>query len=131
MSAGKTLFMKQLILIFYAFFALAACSKNNEYPLTKGKLVYRSCATIVVQVLDSTQFSIAQSSWQQDASKPVFEHVFAVSNQCSFPTGVAIGEEISFKVVVSDPSNKDCVRCALFDNPPQKSNMIKVIGRED
>ena len=123
--------MKHLILIFAASLVLSACEKTNDQPLIKGKLVHRSCASVVVQVLDSTKYFIAQNTWQQDSSKPVYEHVFAVSNQCSFPGSVTVGQEFNFKVVDEDPMQKECVLCALFDNPPKKTNMIKVPGGED
>ena len=123
--------MKYFIVLFATLALLSSCKKGNEHPAVKGKLVYRSCATIVVQVLDSNHHYLAQESWQQESSKPVFKHVFAVANQCSFPGSIGIGQEFTFRVVNSDPKNKDCVLCALFDNPPQKAHLIKVEDIED
>jgi hypothetical protein len=79
-----------------------------------------------VQVLDSAYVYLGQDEWQQSPSKPVYEHVFAVSNTCSFPLGITSETEFTFKVVSSDPSTQDCLVCMLWDNPPAKKQMIKV-----
>ena len=118
--------MKQLIILLTIFGLLSSCRKSSDTPYIKGKLVYRSCATIAVEVLDSNYYNLGQASWQQSNSKPVYEHVFAVANNCSFPGSVTVGQEFLFKVVPFDASMKDCVTCALFDNPPAKTQIIKV-----
>jgi hypothetical protein len=119
--------MKKIFIILSAFFVLAGCEKTNETPVIKGKLVYHSCATTVVQILDEQHYNYGQDSWRQSPSKEEFNHVFAVSNHCSFPGSVAVGEEIHFKILSDDPGNKECVTCAVFDNPPQKSQVIEVV----
>ena len=124
---GEKTVMKKLVLILSVVFVLTSCTKKNEQPVIKGKLVYRSCASVVVQVLDPEYYSIGQDNWQQTPSKAAYQNVFAVSNQCSFPGSITVDQEFSFQVINEDPKNKDCVRCALFDNPPQKSHLIRVI----
>jgi hypothetical protein len=120
--------MKKVIILLCVTLILLSCKKEGEQPIIKGKLVYRSCATIVVQILDSNYYSAAQDTWKESTSKQEYQHVFAVSNQCSFPNSIAIGQEFKFQIVSEDPKNKDCVLCALWDNPPQKSHLIKVIS---
>lgn len=119
--------MKKLILLLSVVLSLFACKKSNEQPFIKGKLIYRSCATVAVQVLDSNYYSIAQDTWKNPTTKEDNAHVFAVSNQCSFPASIAVGQEFLFQIISEDPKNKECVLCALFDNPPQKTHLIKVI----
>ena len=119
--------MKNTILLLSVVLSVLGCQKSNEQPVIKGKLVYRSCATIAVQVLDTNYYSIAQDTWKNPTSKEDYSHVFAASNQCSFPASIAVGKDFLFQIITEDPKNKDCVLCALFDDPPQKSQLIKVI----
>jgi hypothetical protein len=81
--------MKSVILILIAFiFSFGSCEKETELSsnVIKGKVVHRSCASVVVQVLDEKHQSIGQSEWQQSASKPTYRHVFSVGNKCAFRT---------------------------------------------
>ncbi len=129
--------MKSLIIIMTAFMLTSAsCEKNNEAVIKgnneegviKGKLVYRSCASTVVQVLNTAFYSIAQNEWKQSPSRPTYEHVFAVSNPCSFPNYTE-GQEFTFQIITNDPKNADCVVCMMFDNPPTRQNMIRVLNK--
>ena len=104
-----------------------SCEKVQQNTLVKGKVVHRSCATIAVQVLDAKHVSLGQASWQQAEGTTAYNNVFAVSNQCSFPADSKVGDEISFVTVLKDSTMKDCIRCELWDNPPTKKQMIKVI----
>ena len=128
--------MKSLIIILTSCMLMSAsCEKNNEAVIKgnnegviKGKLVYRSCASTVVQVSDTAFYSIAQNEWKQSPTRPTYEHVFAVSNPCSFPNYTE-GQEFTFQIVSNDPKNADCVVCMMFDNPPTKKNMIRVLNK--
>lgn len=119
--------MKKWMLIFSAAFLLLSCAKNSEQPVIKGKLIYRSCASVVVQVLDTQYYSVAQNSWRQSESKPEYQNVFSVSNECSFPSSITENQDFNFRIINDDPKNKDCVLCAMFDNPPAKTHLIEVI----
>lgn len=121
--------MRKPILIVSFLFALQifmqGCVKHCNQPLIKGKLVYRSCASIVVEILDSNYYSLGQSTWQSSMPpKDVYDNVFTVSNHCSFPAK-AVGEVFNFKVISKDENN--CAVCALFDSPPLKKQMIIVV----
>lgn len=122
--------MKISIAVFTAFTLIFSCAKTNNQPLIKGKLVYRSCATTVVEVLDAKFFSLGQDSWQ-DQSKQNYQHVFAVANDCTLPPSLNLGQEFYFKILNNDPKASDCVECALYDNPPVKTQLIKVTEAED
>ncbi len=92
----------------------------------RGKLVYKSCATIAVQVLDPGSYGLGQKNWRQAKGKPVLKNVFAVSNQCSFPN-FKLGATFTFKVIDPDPKAGDCMTCMLFDNSPDKKVAIEVL----
>ena len=100
---------------------------TQKKPIIKGKLVYRSCATLVIQVIDAKHFAITQNSWQPENSGKKYKNVFAVSNQCSFPDSIEVGQQVNFQIIPNDPNTKDCMLCSLFDNPPKKSHLVKVV----
>ena len=71
----KNLFMKlkaiiiTLIAINFLFFS---CNKDGYGPSIKGKIVYRSCASTVIQVLDPAHYNLTQDTWQMSPSSPVY-----------------------------------------------------------
>ena len=105
------------------------CNKKLTGDSIKGKLIYRSCASTVVEVLDSKHYSLSVDNWQQSPAKPTYNHVFAVANTCSFGE-MKEGQTFTFVLLNNDPKMKDCVVCALYDNPPTKTQIIKVVEKD-
>jgi hypothetical protein len=104
----------------------SSCEKTVEKDGTiRGKLVHRSCASIVVQVLDPEYYGIGQNEWKQSPQKPTYEHVFNVENTCSFPQ-MNVGDEFTFKL--TDQVDNNCAVCMMWDNPPAKKNRIEVVS---
>ncbi|WP_207491429.1 hypothetical protein [Aridibaculum aurantiacum] len=120
--------MKLIVALPLMFLLFGACKKSADGVVIKGKLVHRSCATVAVQVLDTAFYHLGQPIWQQAPNKPAYEHVFSVENICSFPSAATVGQEITFKVISTDPSIKECVTCALWDNPPAQKQLIQVVS---
>ncbi len=119
--------MKSIPLLISLFLLLKSCSSTENQSLVKGKLIYKSCATIAVQVLDSSYFYFGQPEWEAGmGSGKKYKHVFAVANNCAFPQEIAIGQEFSFAVLKDDPANKECMVCEMYDYPPQVKQFIKV-----
>lgn len=120
--------MKSLLIITAAVnFLLYTCDKKRETSRIKGKLVHTSCASAVIQVLDSAYYHLGQDRWQQATSKPVYEHVFAVENLCGFRNKpVKEGEEFYFRL--TETEDKDCVVCMLWDNPPSVKRKVVVVS---
>lgn len=127
LSAWKTI-MRTTILIFTALTLALACAKTNNQPVIKGKVVHRSCATVAVAVLDANYYSLGQANWLDQASKQTYHYVFTVANDCTFPAVIAEGQEFYFKVVKDDAEGTKCVECALYDYPPEKTQLIKVVN---
>ncbi|WP_207491431.1 hypothetical protein [Aridibaculum aurantiacum] len=120
--------MKILFSVLLFSISYKSCDQLKTSPaIVNGTIIHRSCATIAVQVLDETHYNLGQASWQQGSGQPVFEHVFSVANQCSFPAEAKVGEKIKFAVLASDSTAADCMLCELWDNPPKKKQLIKVI----
>jgi hypothetical protein len=120
--------LKTLLIIccIVTFLSSSTCNKAANNSDIRGKIVYRSCATVAVQVLDEAHFSLAQSSWEQDPSKPAFKNVFAVANPCDLPQ-IDTGKVFSFKLIKN--GKNDCIVCAMWDNPPQVKHQIKVTSK--
>ncbi len=121
--------MKPLLIIIIATHCmLFSCGKKGYGPRIKGKLVYTSCATAVVEVLDPSQFHLGQASWQQSSATPVYNNVFAVENICGFRNGnISVGDEFYFQL--TNREDKACVICMLWDNPPSKTQRIIVVSK--
>jgi hypothetical protein len=119
--------MKILVAIPFLMLLFQPCKKCAESDVVKGKVVHRSCASIVVQVTDPSHYYLGQAQWQQSGRTPVYQNVFAVKNTCSFPGNIPEGTDITFRVISNDPTNQDCVVCQLWDNPPTQKQEIKVI----
>lgn len=120
--------MKHLsYLVVLSLFFSVACTKTAEKAATRirGKFVYSSCATQVVQVLDSNYFNLG-IQWQKSSTDPVYDNVFTVENGCDFLTaGLKTGDEFYFELVTN--ATAGCGICALWDNPPTKKQMIKIL----
>jgi hypothetical protein len=119
--------MKNFVLISLVL-AFLSCTKNTDPTIINGKVVYRSCASVVIQVTDSSHFHLGENGWQQGPSKAPLDHVFTVRNPCKFGN-IPVGQAIKFSIVKNDPSWRDCVICALLDNAPATKHDIKVITR--
>jgi len=121
--------MRVIFLLLISFCCMFfSCEKSGYGPTIKGKLVHSSCASDVVQILDSSQYHLGQTSWQQSSATPVYNNVFVVSNICYFKKqGLSVGDVFSFRLT-SDTDN-GCAVCALWDNPPTVSQKIVVTSK--
>lgn len=99
-SPAKVIFaqpvMKYLfIIVAFIGAGYSTCEQTASNKPIRGKLVFRSCASTVIQVLDSAYYKIAQSIWQQSPGTPVYKNVFTAANPCLLST-VAVGSELNF-----------------------------------
>lgn len=119
--------LRQIILVFISVsFIFFSCKPQSGQAKIKGKLIHTSCASAVIQVLDEDQYKLGQETWQQSDSKPVYNYVFAVKNQCSFKVNnIKVEDEFYFQL--TDKEEKDCAVCMMWDNPPAKKQNIIVV----
>jgi hypothetical protein len=113
--------MKRLLLmaIAIACYAYVIPRKSTANTAIAGKLVYASCASIVVQIQDPDYYHLAQNKWQRTSAKPEMQHVFMVKNSCAFlAKKITVGQTFSFKVLQNAGTNDGCVLCTMYDNPP-------------
>ena len=102
----------------------------EQKPL-KGKIVYTSCATVVVQIIDSSHKDLGQGKWRRTPIDKEYENVFVVNNRCSFlESKIQRDEEFAF-VLIGDASKNECNRCMFYDNLPNVGLSIEPIKKKD
>jgi hypothetical protein len=120
--------MKALLILLIAMNCMFfSCEKSGYGPKIKGKVVYTSCATVVIQVLDPLHYQLGQATWQQTSSSPVYNNVFAVENLCLYRAGnnIKVGDEVYFQL--TNAGDADCAVCMLWDNPPAVKQRIFIV----
>lgn len=106
------------------------------YKSIKGKLLKRTCASIVIQILDK-DVKIGEDGWSKNGTTTnpnapktnVFDNVFAVENFCEFPDNIKESDTFSFQIIrKEDVKKNDCVACMMMDWPPSKHFNIQIIN---
>jgi hypothetical protein len=115
------------------FIALAIVSLFSFAPhsskdlIVKGKLVYSSCGSAVVQVQDAEFYYLGQEKWKRN-NESEYEHVFTVRNRCDFlKKKIKVGEEFYFKVIEDVNENNGCVQCLMYESTPYARASIEVV----
>ncbi len=121
-------------LLLISLFSNFQCGKEDLKATTtqciKAKLVYNSCASTVIEILDPNHFSLTESNWAPLHGTQNFNNVCKVSNDCEVLTNnpqLKVGDTFYFEMIVTNEQN-NCVRCTLYDAPPQKTLAIKVLS---
>ncbi|MCF6402425.1 hypothetical protein L3C95_06030 [Chitinophaga filiformis] len=103
------------------FILAAGCRKNEESgrPILqkglRGKILYSSCATTAVQVLNKD----IGTDWISCQDKKMYEHV--IDANIVNRNGIAAGVEFSFNIVADEPQFK----CDMLDcNPPTLATIV-------
>jgi len=98
-------------------------AETDNGPKLQGKVVRITCATTVVQVTDSEQFGEDGWSDMMGASGSKYDNVFWVENICRL--NLTLGQSFSFRII--EPKQNECVRCLLWDGPPNIAYAIEVL----
>lgn len=103
------------------FLLSAGCSKNEEsgrHILKKGlrgKILYSSCATTAVQVLNKE----IGTDWTSCQDRKVYGHV--IDANIVNRNGIALQTEFSFNIV----EDEEVFRCDMLDcNPPTLATIV-------
>jgi len=120
-----------MILALKSFLAVLAfstiylsCDKPAATCL-KARILRVSCASFVVQVLNKD--SIGEYGWRDIGGHAVYNNVFNISNSCKLGK-LQKGEEFYFELEDS-AKQSDCIKCMMFDAPPQKTYLVKNVSR--
>ncbi|MFT3824242.1 MAG: hypothetical protein QM731_09990 [Chitinophagaceae bacterium] len=122
---------KFLILFIIIALATASCSKKNSTDnaaLLKGKVIRITCASYVVEVLNTDTIGVDGWVDRMNNSK-VYNNVFGVSNKCIIPAGIGKDNIITFRIAES--SNDNCSYCDLYDAPPSVLYPVKDVKLEN
>lgn len=121
-------------LLLISLFSNFQCGKEDLKTTTseciKAKLVYKSCASTVIEILDPNHFSLAETNWTPLHGTQNFTNVCKVANPCYVEASnpqLQVGDTFYFEIVNTN-DDSSCIRCAMFDGPPQKTVVIKVLS---
>lgn len=98
--------------------------------LTGKVVVIGPCSQYVVQVIEGSYTpSQIDSSWKNTANDSVYQHVFTVSNACTFAlNGLEQGAIFSFEWDPKAPAEL-CATCMIFYPTPSKYNTVQQVRR--
>jgi len=105
-------------------------AQPDKQGVIKARLIYVSCASIVVEIMNPGYYYLGQDKWRHSSKEPEYEHVFAVRNSCEFlQNNLQEGDEFYFKVIRDSDYNDGCVQCLKYDSPPYARVSIEVIKK--
>ena len=94
------------------------CDKKLADNCLQGKVVRITCATTVIQVLNTD--SIGEDGWKDGSENSItYDNVFSVANKCDLPATIKTGDILTFNI--GEPSKNDCIVCMMYDAPPKVS----------
>lgn len=122
----KSLFIILTMLLSASCIQLPNAGNDNNTQLIKAKVIRITCASTVIQVLDSTHYNLGET-WTMQGTSNTYEHVAVVSNKCELPETLKAGDEFYFKVIKESDARKDCMACMMYDFPPSKGIYLQVV----
>lgn len=128
MDSRLYLYSMKLSLIAIAFGCLLAysCKPSGYYgPKIRGKVVRITCATTVIQVLDSAYYDLGET-WPVHGTTDTIQHAAQVLNKCEFPADLTADKEFYFYEIPQSQARNNCAVCMLYDYPPSKGIYLRV-----
>lgn len=84
-----------------------------------------TCASYIIQIMDNHK-DLGELWSENEANKE--EGFVNIINKCDIPTTIKVGDPIQFIQIDSkDVKVKDCMVCMMYDSPPSKTMIIKII----
>jgi hypothetical protein len=123
----KNLFILLVSVLLVSCIQIPNAGNGNNNQRIKAKVIRITCASTVIQVLDSAYYNLGET-WTSTMQGPsnTFEHVAVVYNKCELPETLKEGDEFHFRIInESDASSKACVSCLMDDFPPSKGIYLK------
>ena len=114
-------------------FLVIGVTAQTKTGIVKGRLVYTSCASVVVEILSEEYYYLGQEEWEApNDNSETYQHVFLVKNRCDFlRKNIGLGEEFEFVVEGDNGKNTGCVQCLMYDSPPHARLTIDVVKRKN
>ncbi|MFN8261213.1 MAG: hypothetical protein U0X41_09795 [Chitinophagales bacterium] len=123
----KNLFILLAMLLSASCIQLPNAGNSNNAQRIKAKVIRITCASTVIQVLDSAHYNLGET-WTKQGTAETYEHVAVVSNKCEFPTTLKEGDEFYFKQIGKDDAANDCAVCMMYDFPPSKGIYLQAVN---
>lgn len=124
--------MKKWFIILVTLFSVSCIQihntgNTNTGQRIKAKVIRITCASTVIQVLDSAYYNLGET-WTMQGTSNTYEHVAVVSNKCELPSTLKEGDVFFFKIINESEAKNDCVVCMMYDFPPSKGIYLKVLN---
>ncbi len=103
------------------------CKEVNANKRIKAKIVRITCASTVIQVLDSSYFYLGETWTMKGEPDTTYQHIAKVLNKCDMPDNLKEEEEFYFRIIPKSEANNNCIVCELYDFPPDKGLYIEVV----
>ncbi|HNM31254.1 MAG TPA: hypothetical protein PKM51_00775 [Chitinophagales bacterium] len=103
------------------------CKEVNTNQRIKAKIVRITCASKVIQVLDSNYYYLGETWTRKGEPDTTYLHVAKVLNTCDMPDTLKEENEFYFRIIPENEANNNCVVCEMYDFPPNKGIYIKVV----
>ncbi|MFL9481651.1 hypothetical protein ACI6Q2_02660 [Chitinophagaceae bacterium LWZ2-11] len=120
--------MKLIGSLLFCFITTFSGKSTNPQPgVIRAKLIYKSCASVVIQIEDSSYYYLGQSKWRRTSSQPEYKNVFMVRNSCEFlKQDIIQGQIFYFRKINDQSGNIGCTQCLTNDNTPYARLSIQV-----
>ena len=122
--------MKKSILLILTVLLFACTPLGNDWtfgPKIKAKVIRITCASTVIQILDSSSYSLGVT-WPVNGTSDTILNAAYVANKCEFSDNITAGNEFYFKQIPESHTRHDCMVCTLYDFPPSKGINLKVVN---
>ena len=104
----------------------AVPKNDSSSSCFKGRLEVKGiCLNYTIKVLEGNiDKSLVAESWKDDVTGKSHQNVFALKNQCSFPSTIKEGDEFYF--TINNDVVENCAVCQAFYPVPPKKLSITV-----
>lgn len=125
--------MQRLFILLAVFLLTVSAEKCNEKKdaavVYKGRLEIKAiCMNYTIALLDGNiDTTKIVTTWTDDATKKVYNNVFALENPCNFPDTIKQGDEFYF--IIDTTTAAPCAVCKAYYPIPGKKLPIKIITK--
>jgi hypothetical protein len=102
-------------------------TSQRKEDCIKGKLMIKGiCMNYTISVISGNiDQSLIEKSWTDKSTGKVYQNVFALGSQCSFPADIKEGDDFYFKIL--SKNDPDCAVCMAYYPTPGKKLAIAVL----
>lgn len=110
-----------------------ATDKTKKQEGVKDAIMYTGrlevagiCKNYTISVIEGEiDQKLVQAEWTDEATKKNYTNAFRLGNPCNFPESIKAGD--TFRFIIDDSPQKDCMVCMAYYPTPAKALSIKVV----